>query len=184
MIAYFVTCGGPFGFEAVIGSGGAVLSVVGLIVIVCVWCLPQALMSAELAMLCNSNGGAIVWSERAFGGGLSFLSMCNLLFSNICSVTLSLVLFIRYFAHYLDDYPIEVIFWIKFGVKLGVLIASCIVCAAGPKVVSWLSFIIGVILFAPFLCMLVVLGVNGSYASELQCFYFYFFFFSKTDPRC
>jgi cellobiose-specific phosphotransferase system component IIC len=47
--------------QPVIGSGGAVLSIVGLFVIVLVWCLPQALMSAELALLTNSNGGAIVW---------------------------------------------------------------------------------------------------------------------------
>lgn len=93
-------------------------------------------MSAELSMMTKSNGGAIVWSERAFGGGLSFISMCNLLFSNVCSVTLSLVLFNKYWAHYMSPLAPE-LFWIKFGVKVVLLLASCFVCAAGPKVVSW-----------------------------------------------
>jgi hypothetical protein len=91
--------------------------------------------------------------------------MCNLLFSNVCSVALSLVLFIRYFAHYLDGRPSGEIFWIKFAVKFGVLLVSSVVCAAGPKLVSWLSFAIGVILFSPFVCILVVLGVNGDLSS-------------------
>lgn len=41
VLAYFITCGGPFGFEPVIGSAGAVWSIGGLICIVALWCLPQ-----------------------------------------------------------------------------------------------------------------------------------------------
>ncbi len=162
---YFITCGGPFGIEPAVGAGGATLTIVGLVVIIVLWCLPQALMSAELALLCGANGGAIVWCDRAFGGLLSFLNMCNLLFSNLCSISLSLVLFVRYFEAYLaGDSAVEV-FLIQFDVKIAVLIVSCAVLFTGPRVTSLISFVIGVILFVPFICVLVVLGVDGRLAS-------------------
>ncbi len=63
------------------GAGGALYTCIGLIVIIVFWCvqpqlmrrssqrfrcLPQAVMSAELALLCSSkNGGSILWVERA-----------------------------------------------------------------------------------------------------------------------
>jgi amino acid transporter len=162
IIGYFVTCGGPFGIEPAMGAGGPVLTIVGLCLIVLFWCIPQALVSAELSLLTGSNGGAIVWSERAFGGVFSFLSMCNLLFSNTCSVTMSLVLFINYFQHYLSSFSAVDQFLIVFFVKLGVLLLSSVCVALGPKIVSGMSFVIGVILFVPFFAILVVLAQNGT----------------------
>jgi amino acid transporter len=165
VITFFITCGGPFGIEPAVGSGGATLTVVGLFAIIVLWCLPQALMSAELALLCGANGGAIVWCDRAFGGLFSFLNMCNLLFSGLCSITLSLVLFVGYFESYLKGDSTMEVFLIQFDVKIAVLILSCAVVFAGPKVTSWISFVIGVILYVPFLGMLIVLGLDGRIAS-------------------
>jgi amino acid transporter len=91
--------------------------------------------------------------------------MCNLLFSNLCSITLSLVLFIRYFETYLvGDSALEV-FLIQFDVKIAVLIVSSTVVFMGPRVTSFISFVIGIILYVPFICILVVLGADGKLAS-------------------
>ncbi len=122
-------------------------------------------MSAELALLCGSNGGAIVWADRAFGGLLSFLNMCNLLFSNLCSITLSLVLFARYFEQYLSAYSAEETFLIRVAVKFGVLLVSSGVVFLGPRVSSVISFAIGIILYIPFVCILIVLGIRGQLAN-------------------
>jgi len=60
VLAYFITCGGPFGIEPSVGAAGAWLTIVGMVVLALVFCMPQTLMAAELALLCKAeNGGTL-----------------------------------------------------------------------------------------------------------------------------
>jgi hypothetical protein len=56
LIAFFCTCGGPFGIESAVMAAGPMYTAIGCVVVVLCWCLPQALMAAELSMMMNSNG--------------------------------------------------------------------------------------------------------------------------------
>ena len=59
MITYFFTCGGPFGIESAVGAAGPLYSLIAVFAIPIFWALPQALMSAELSLMMNQNGGKL-----------------------------------------------------------------------------------------------------------------------------
>lgn len=57
---YVCVCGGPFGLEAAVNSGGALITVLAIPVLAIIWELPQALMTAEMATTFPDNGGVVV----------------------------------------------------------------------------------------------------------------------------
>ncbi|HEY4776194.1 MAG TPA: amino acid permease, partial [Candidatus Acidoferrales bacterium] len=66
-IAFFTTCGGPFGLEplpAAVGPGWAVVLILAAPLF---WSLPMALMVAELSTLMPEEGGYYVWVREAMG---------------------------------------------------------------------------------------------------------------------
>ena len=141
------------------GAGGPVYAMVGLAGIVLLWCIPQALVSAELSLLCGANGGSIVWIDRAFGGTISFFNVANVLFSTVTSITVSVVLFVNYLPDAAHS------FWPTFAIRFALLIAAILCNFAGPKVVSFVSLALLVLMFIPFVAILIVLGLDGKLAS-------------------
>jgi len=64
---------------------------------VCIfWALPQALMSAELALMMNTNGGNIMWVQAAFGEFIGFVSAGCYVASSFSSQALMVILFTQY----------------------------------------------------------------------------------------
>jgi amino acid transporter len=66
-VAFFTTCGGPFGLEplpAAVGPGWAVVLILAAPLF---WSLPMALMVAELSTLMPEEGGYYVWVREAMG---------------------------------------------------------------------------------------------------------------------
>jgi amino acid transporter len=64
-VAFFTTCGGPFGLEplpAAVGPGWAVVLILAAPLF---WSLPMALMVAELSTLMPEEGGYYVWVREA-----------------------------------------------------------------------------------------------------------------------
>jgi len=66
-VTFFAVCGGDYGIEDSVGSGGVGLSLIALLVLPWVWSLPIALMTAELSSMIPEAGGYVVWAHRAFG---------------------------------------------------------------------------------------------------------------------
>eukprot|EP01126_Amoeba_proteus_P022655 TRINITY_DN2284_c0_g1_i5.p1 TRINITY_DN2284_c0_g1~~TRINITY_DN2284_c0_g1_i5.p1 ORF type:complete len:411 (+),score=44.90 TRINITY_DN2284_c0_g1_i5:339-1571(+) len=60
------------------------------------WCLPQALMSAELALMTKANGGNIVWVQKAFGNFVGFVSAYSSIVAIIINMSVAVVLFEQY----------------------------------------------------------------------------------------
>ncbi len=52
---------GPFGVESTVSAGGPLFACIALFALPFFWCLPQALMSAEMSLMNDINGGNIVW---------------------------------------------------------------------------------------------------------------------------
>jgi amino acid transporter len=66
-VAFFTTCGGPFGLEplpAAVGPGWAVVLILAAPLL---WSLPMALMVAELSTLLPEEGGYYVWVRETMG---------------------------------------------------------------------------------------------------------------------
>ena len=66
-VAFFTTCGGPFGLESLPSTVGPGWAVVFMLVSPLVWSLPIALMVAELATLMPEEGGYYIWVRETLG---------------------------------------------------------------------------------------------------------------------
>ena len=66
-VAFFTTCGGPFGLEPLPSAVGPGLAVVLILMAPLMWSLPMALMVAELATLMPEEGGYYIWVREALG---------------------------------------------------------------------------------------------------------------------
>ena len=65
--SYVFLCGGPYGIELAVASGGALAAIVGLCLFAVLWALPQALLAAELTAAFPEAGTVVVWLTRGVG---------------------------------------------------------------------------------------------------------------------
>ncbi|PAN21555.1 hypothetical protein PAHAL_3G476100 [Panicum hallii] len=73
-LIFYDVSGGPFGIEdSVRAGGGALLPVLGFLVLPALWSLPEALVTAELASAFPTNAGYVAWVSAAFGPAAAFL---------------------------------------------------------------------------------------------------------------
>jgi len=66
-LIFFNVCGGPFGCEETVSAGGPFVALLGYTVMPLVWSIPEALITAELAMLFPTDSGYVAWVTAAFG---------------------------------------------------------------------------------------------------------------------
>lgn len=66
-LVFFNVSGGPIGGEGMIRDGGPIIGLCGLVVVVLVYSIPSALMTAELSTAFPRNGGYSIWVKEAFG---------------------------------------------------------------------------------------------------------------------
>jgi amino acid transporter len=156
MMIYFFTSGGPFGIESAIGAGGILLSLIGIILIPLLWSLPQALMSAELALMMSENGGNVVWVQRAFGDFIGWINAFNCLVQSFSSMSLLVVLFVEYLPY--DFSPLE-----SWAIKISFVLFVTILNILGLRWVSRLSVLFIVFILSPFFAEGILLGVRGGF---------------------
>ncbi|KAG9410784.1 hypothetical protein AC1031_018810 [Aphanomyces cochlioides] len=66
-VGYFSVSGGPIGSEGIFAAGGPRVGLLALSIFPFLWCIPTALMTAELSTAFPENGGFTVWVYHAFG---------------------------------------------------------------------------------------------------------------------
>lgn len=66
-LIFYEVSGGPFGLEDCVRAGGPLLALLGFIILPFMWCIPEALVTAELATAFPKNGGFVVWTTAAYG---------------------------------------------------------------------------------------------------------------------
>lgn len=71
-VLFFNVCGGPFGAEEIVSSGGPMLGLLSLLIFPWLWSIPMAALSSELSTAFPCDGGAIVWVTEAFGPAWGF----------------------------------------------------------------------------------------------------------------
>jgi amino acid transporter len=139
---------------------GAWLTIVGMIFLALIFCMPQSFMSAELSLLCKENGGSILWVDRAFGDAGGFINAFTVLFAAHCSCAMSLTLF----SDYLGAVGVLNVAWISWLSRLAVVALSIVINFVGPHLIAGLSAILTLTMFLPFIIMAIVLGVQGKYS--------------------
>lgn len=158
MLTYFFTCGGPFGIEPSVGAAGPVITLVALFLVPVLWSLPQALMSAELSLMVDENGGNIVWVQRAFGPFIGWINAFNYLVSAFASMALYPILVIAYLPqHWQDDLTDGEAFAIKFGFVFIIMLINM----WGISWVTRLSLIFLFFILSPFLAEFIALPIMG-----------------------
>ena len=65
-VLFVATCGGAYGIEDCVRSGGGLGTIIGVAFAPWVWGLPTAFVVAELATCVPSNAGASMWVNLAF----------------------------------------------------------------------------------------------------------------------
>jgi amino acid transporter len=156
MMCYFLTCGGPFGIESAVEAAGPLMALIGVLVTPFLWSLPQALMSAELSLLSNENGGNVVWVQRAFGDFLGWVNAYNNIGSYLVTQATTVVLFVDYL-------PGNFSTWEAWLIKLSFVFCLMAVNIIGLSWVYRLSILFMVIILSPFVIETVMTPILGRF---------------------
>jgi polyamine:H+ symporter len=158
-VAYFVTCGGAFGYEEAIGSAGPALTLLFTLVVPIIYSLPMALAVTELATALPSDEGLYAWIRLGIHESVGFACACVYYFNYVIDSCLYPILFQAYFQQIWPNvFSSEMSFWL---VIVGMVLIVAVLCVLGIEVVGSLSTLIGLACFAPFVVCLVWSGVLG-----------------------
>jgi len=143
-IAFFMTCGGPYGFEETVGAAGPMITLLGLFLLPFMYALPQALITAELGCIMDENGGYVVWVTRAFGDFWGWFNSHNSMLANFFDNALFPVIFVDYINQIYD-----LSFWESWAIKLTIIVAIVILNLIGLDMVSWVSVLLTCAILCP-----------------------------------
>ncbi|KAN0035014.1 hypothetical protein ACTFIV_001554 [Dictyostelium citrinum] len=174
-IGYFLVSGGPFGIEGSVSAGSYAYVLLTYIILPIFWCIPHGLITAELSLMVNKDGGCSVWGEKAFGEYVSLSLGLFSWFAAIVDLSLYPVLFVQYFSNCFNGTPYENDLWgggmetcthcrllIAFAVIVLIVLMNC----WGAEQVGIFSTILSVILLTPFIIM-VAMGIGHVQLGEI-----------------
>jgi amino acid transporter len=143
-IAFFMTCGGPYGFEETVNAAGPLLTLLGLSLLPFMYALPQALITAELGCIMDENGGYVVWVERAFGDFWGWFNSHNSMLANFFDNALFPVIFVDYV-----NQMYHLTYWEAWGLKLVIILVIVLLNLRGIDMVSWVSALLTCAILIP-----------------------------------
>ena len=163
-IIFFSVSGGPYGLEDVVGSSGAGMAVLLIIITPIIYSLPIALMVAELATMMPVSGGYYQWVKEGLGPFWGFQAGWWAWVASWFDLAIYPVLFVEFMSYFFPalqettyavgplDVPLKwivgVIFiWLLAGLNM-----------LGSNIVGDSSKIFLVIVLLPFL-LIVLIGV-------------------------
>ncbi|TNJ27560.1 putative Amino acid permease [Giardia muris] len=146
ILTFFVVSAGPYGVEEAISSGGALYTVISLVLIPFVMSIPLALMSAELATYFPYCGGPVEWAVDLGPFACRLNCYCRLLFSMLDN-PLYAVSVLDYLS---GIFPIFKEVWLRLIGSFLMFGAVALFNCLGIEIVNWLSIVISVIIISPF----------------------------------
>ena len=153
-IMFFTVSGGAYGLEDVVGSSGAGMAILLIIVTPLLWSLPTALMVAELATAMPVEGGFYFWVKKAMGPFWGFQEGWWSWLTSFVDMAIYPVLFVDYSSIYFPIFQTNGLArWLLGATVIWVFTFLNI---RGSKVVGDSSKIFGVIVLAPFVIMTVI----------------------------
>ena len=159
-IIFFSVSGGPYGLEDVVGSSGAGLAILLIIMTPLIYSLPIALMVAELATLMPVSGGYYQWVKEAMGPFWGFQAGWWAWVASWFDLAIYPVLFVEFSAYFLPWLDTATVAGLpaKWFIELAFIWAFAAMNMAGSSVVGDSSKIFGLIVLAPFV-LIVVIGL-------------------------
>jgi amino acid transporter len=95
-LIFYDVSGGPFGVEDAVSSAGALLTLLGFLILPIVWSIPEALITAELSTAFPENSGFVAWVTAAYGPRWGFLEGFFKWLSGVTDNALYPVIFFTY----------------------------------------------------------------------------------------
>lgn len=166
-IMFFTVSGGAYGLEDVVGSSGAGMALLLILVTPLVWSLPTALMVAELATAMPVEGGFYFWVKRALGPFWGFQEGWWSWLTTWVDMAIYPVLFVDYSAFWFPIFRSNGV--ARWLLGAGVIWAFTYLNIRGSKLVGDSSKIFGVIVLAPFVIM-TILGLFKMHFNPFQPF--------------
>ncbi len=153
-IMFFTVSGGAYGLEDLVGSSGAGMALLLIILTPLVWSLPTALMVAELATAMPVEGGFYFWVKRALGPFWGFQEGWWSWLTTWVDMAIYPVLFVDYSATYFKIFQTNGL--ARWLLGMTVIWFFTYLNIRGAKVIGDSSKIFGVIVLAPFAIMTVL----------------------------
>jgi amino acid transporter len=155
-IIFFSVSGGPYGLEDVVGSSGAGMAVLLIIVTPLIYSLPAALMVAEMATLMPVPGGYYQWVKEALGPFWGFQAGWWAWVASWFDLAIYPVLFVEFLAYFevfgtaLEDKNT------KWLVMVGFIWLFALMNMLGSSVVGDSSKLFLIIVLAPFVFIVII----------------------------
>ena len=149
VLVFYKVSGGPFGCEPTVKAAGPFFAIMGFIVFPLLWCIPEALVTAELGSAYPEPSGAIAWVEEAFGPRAGLLSGYFHWVSGATDNAIYPSLFLEYMSEYIGvrDNLLRFVF---SGV---ISIVLAYINFQGLEIVGNLSILICIISMSPFVLL-------------------------------
>eukprot|EP00484_Ammonia_sp_Unknown_P029189 CAMPEP_0197026550 /NCGR_PEP_ID=MMETSP1384-20130603/6610_1 /TAXON_ID=29189 /ORGANISM="Ammonia sp." /LENGTH=546 /DNA_ID=CAMNT_0042455235 /DNA_START=64 /DNA_END=1704 /DNA_ORIENTATION=- len=153
VIIFTLTCAGPFGIEEALQSGGALYTLLGLMLLPFIYAIPQSLMCAELGSMMPSHHGYIIWVFRGFekdrfGHFLGFYNAIGCIVGMAKDIPIYIMLMLYYFKKLLfDDFNFEMSWFEEyclslFLILLGMMINIANITTLGNSAIIWMCIIL------------------------------------------
>lgn len=144
---FFMVSGGPYGIEDILGGAGYRTALIILLVLPLVWTLPTTLMIGELASALPEEGGFYVWVRRALGPFWGFQEAWLSLAASVFDMALYPALFVLYLSRFAPQWTAGE----RAGLwSLAVVAICCLWNLRGAREIGRGSFILSIVLLAPF----------------------------------
>jgi amino acid transporter len=168
-IMFFTVSGGAYGLEDLVGSSGAGLAVVLILITPILWSLPTALMVAELATAMPVEGGFYYWVKQALGPFWGFQEGWWSWLTTFVDMAIYPVLFVDYAASYKAFDILNTNSLARWLLGFAVIWVFTYLNIRGSKAIGDSSKIFGVIVLAPFL-LVTVIGLFHLHGSPFSPF--------------
>jgi amino acid transporter len=160
-LTFFCVAGGAYGLEDAVSAGGALIVLLGILILPWVWSFPTALMTAELSTALPEDGGYVVWVDKAFGRFWAFQEGWLSWLCSFADNALYPVMFVDYLAFLRGDMSaLE-----RWLVGTALIIVVTRLNVRGTRLVGVSSVIFGALVLAPFMAMF-LLGIPQIDASR------------------
>ena len=138
-------CGGAFGVEEMISSGGPGLAIILLAVLPFLWALPQAMTAAELGSAIPYTGGFYKWNQAALGEFWGFAAGLGRVIAQYLEMPGYVLLATGYITTLIPMNSVA-----AYIVKAAIIIIFTAINLRGIKEVGWIATIISIFVLIAF----------------------------------
>ncbi|EQC25516.1 hypothetical protein SDRG_16620 [Saprolegnia diclina VS20] len=147
-LCYFNVSGGPVGSSQIFSAGGPLLGLIALAIFPFIYCIPLALVTAELSTTYPENGGFTVWVFQAFGPFWGFQEGLWAWVSGAIDNAIYPALTVQLISTYDETITAGVSGWF---LKVGVALVYALPNIFGVRLVGWGMVTLAFIVLVPFI---------------------------------